>query len=185
MTGVRRALVLADGTAPTRPQLDAAWPGWDEDVDLVVAADGGARMADGLGLRIDRWVGDGDSLGSDGLAELRRRGVAVSLESVDKDATDTELALEAALAAGARSVVILGALGGPRPDHALANVALLGHPSGSGRDLAILDPSARDPPRERPGVQHGPARPGRRDRVAHPGRDHDRNHHERPPVPAR
>ncbi len=100
-------------------------------------------MADGLRLRIDRWVGDGDSLGSDGLAELRRRGVAVSLESVDKDATDTELALEAALAAGARSVVILGALGGPRPDHALANVALLGHPSGHGRELVILDPSAR------------------------------------------
>ena len=101
MTGVRRALVLADGTAPTRPQLDAAWPGWDDDVDLVIAADGGARIAEGLGLRIDRWVGDGDSLGEDGLADLRRRGVAVSLESVDKDATDTELALEAALAAGA------------------------------------------------------------------------------------
>ena len=124
MTGIRRALVLADGAPATRSQLDAAWPGWDEDVDLVVAADGGARLADALGLRIDRWVGDGDSLGPDGVAELRRRGVDVDLQPTDKDATDLELALEAALAAGARLVVILGALGVPRPDHALANVAL-------------------------------------------------------------
>jgi thiamine pyrophosphokinase len=143
VTGVRRAVVLADGDAPSREQLDASWPGWDNELDLVVAADGGARLADGLGLRLDRWVGDGDSLGSDGVAELRRRGVSVSLEPVEKGATDTELALEAALEAGAASVVIIGALGGPRPDHALANIALLGHPGAAGRDLVILDPSAR------------------------------------------
>ena len=64
----RRAIVLADGAAPTRAQLDAAWPGWDAGIALVVAADGGARHATALGLRVDRWVGDGDSIDPDDLA---------------------------------------------------------------------------------------------------------------------
>jgi thiamine pyrophosphokinase len=140
---IRRALVLADGEAPSRSALDLAWPGWDAGADYIVAADGGARLADAFGLRLDRWVGDGDSLGADGVADLRRRGIDVHLEPTDKDATDTELALLAAISAGATDIVILGALGGPRTDHGLANVALLGHPAAAGRELMLLDPAAR------------------------------------------
>jgi thiamine pyrophosphokinase len=143
VTVAPRALVLADGTPPMRGDLDEAWPGWADGVGLVVAADGGARLANALGLAIDIWVGDGDSLGPDGVAELRARGLRVDLEPPDKDTSDTELALLAALAAGLGPVTILGALGGPRPDHALANVALLGHPAAAGRDVTILDPAAR------------------------------------------
>ena len=138
-----RALVLADGRPPSRAALDAAWPGWDRPVDLVVAADGGARLAAALGLSIDRWVGDGDSLGADGVEALRARGVPVETAALDKDESDTELGLIAALAGGATEVVLLGALGGPRPDHELANVLLLGHPALAGRRASILDPSAR------------------------------------------
>ena len=138
-----RAIVVADGARPTRAALDAAWPGWDADTDLVVAADGGSRLADALGLPVHRWVGDGDSLGEAGLAELRRRGVPIELASPDKDESDTELGLLAAVGAGARRVTIIGALGGPRPDHALANIALLGHPAAAGCELQILDPTAR------------------------------------------
>ena len=138
-----RAIVVADGARPTRAALDAAWPDWDAGTDLVVAADGGARLADALGLPIHRWVGDGDSLGEAGLAELRRRGVPIELASPDKDESDTELGLLAAVGAGARRVTIIGALGGPRPDHALANIALLGHPAAAGCELQILDPTAR------------------------------------------
>ncbi|HLE79510.1 MAG TPA: thiamine diphosphokinase [Candidatus Limnocylindrales bacterium] len=138
-----RAIVVADGAHPTRAALDAAWPDWDAGTDLVVAADGGARLADALGLPIHRWVGDGDSLGETGLAELRRRGVPIELASPDKDESDTELGLLTAVGAGARRVTIIGALGGLRPDHALANVALLGHPAAAGCELQILDPIAR------------------------------------------
>ncbi len=138
-----RALVLADGDQPSRAELDAVWPGWSADVDLVVAVDGGARLADALGLTIDRWVGDGDSLGLEGLAALRVRGLAVELEPPDKNESDTELGLLAAVEAGAASITLLGCLGGPRPDHTLANVALLGHPGAAGRDLEILDPRGR------------------------------------------
>jgi thiamine pyrophosphokinase len=140
---VRHALVLAGGDAPTRGGLDAAWPGWDVDVDYVVAADGGAHLAPGLGLAIDEWVGDGDSVGDAELQRLRDAGVPVALAPGDKDETDTELGLLAAVAAGAARITILGAFGGARIDHALANIHLLAHTAVGGLDVAILDPAAR------------------------------------------
>jgi thiamine pyrophosphokinase len=141
--GVRRALVLADGHAPTRAALDAAWPGWASDVELVVAADGGARLAEPLGLRIDRWVGDGDSVTAEDLSRLRAAGIPAELSPTDKDESDAELALLAAIGAGATDVTILGALGGPRLDHTLANIALLAHPGLAGRSARLLDSRAR------------------------------------------
>ena len=136
------ALILADGAAPTRAQLDAAWPGWDAGIALVVAADGGARHATALGLRVDRWVGDGDSIDPDDLAILAAAGVEVRLAARDKDESDAELALVAAIEAGADAVTILGAIGGPRIDHALANVGLLGHPALAGRAVWLYDERA-------------------------------------------
>jgi thiamine pyrophosphokinase len=138
----RAALILADGAAPSRAALDDAWPGWDRDVSLVVAADGGARHAAALGVRIDRWVGDGDSISPVELDALAADGVAVQRVATDKDESDAELALVAALEAGVEAVTIVGALGGARIDHALANVGLLGHPGLAGRDAWLYDERA-------------------------------------------
>jgi thiamine pyrophosphokinase len=154
----RRAIVLADGGAPTRAGLDAAWPGWSDGVDLVVAADGGIRLAAGLGLRVDAWLGDGDSIGAAVLDELRRTGVPVALSPTDKDESDAELALLAALRAGAADVTILGALGGWRLDHEFANVALLGHPAAAGVAVRLLDDRARVRLLAGPGPGGAPAR---------------------------
>jgi thiamine pyrophosphokinase len=137
------ALILADGDGPTRGELDAAWPGWDAAIGLVVAADGGARLAERLGVTIDLWVGDGDSLGEDGLAALAAAGVPIERTRPDKDESDTELAIDAALRLGADGVVIVGALGGPRIDHALANVGLLAMPELGARTAVILDGRSR------------------------------------------
>ena len=138
-----RALVLADGLPPARTDLDRVWPDWDRDVSLVIAADGGARLADALGMPIDLWVGDGDSLGEAGREDLRRRGVLMAVAATDKDETDTELALLAALDRGATRITLIGVLGGPRPDHALVNMLLLGHPQAADVAIEILDPTAR------------------------------------------
>lgn len=119
------ALILADGDAPSRDALDRGWPGWFHGVDLVIAADGGARHAPALKVDIDLWVGDGDSLGEAGITALVTRGVAIERWPTDKDRSDTELAVLAALQRDAAGVIIVGALGGPRIDHALANVNLL------------------------------------------------------------
>jgi len=137
------ALILADGSVGSRSALDAAWPGWADGVDLVIAADGGARHAPALGLRLDRWVGDGDSLGEDGVAALAADGVPIHRSPVDKDESDTELALLAALGAGVRRATILGGIGGERFDHGLANVWLLGHPRLRGCDVRLVDATVR------------------------------------------
>lgn len=138
-----RAIVLADGHTSPRAALDSAWPGWSDGVSLVVAADGGADLAAPLGLRIDQWVGDGDSFAPSGIERLRADGVKVTLAATDKDESDTELAVLAAVEAGATELTILGALGGARFDHALANVALLAHPALARRAARLLDARVR------------------------------------------
>ena len=185
------ALILADGAAPTRSALDSAWPGWDAGIALVVAADGGARHAAALGLRVDRWVGDGDSIEPGDLAALAAAGVEIQLAAADKDESDAELAILAAVQAGVGAVTILGALGGLRIDHALANVGLLGHPALIGLAARLYDEGAArislltapDALRSR-----GHARAGgtpRRSRLARAGRHLRRGRdHERPAVSA-
>lgn len=143
-SGSEHALILADGDPPEPAALDAAWPGWTNGIDLIVAADGGVRYAADLGLgEVDLWVGDGDSLSPTDLEELRRAGIPMELAATGKDESDTELAVLAAIDRGASRLTILGAFGGPRLDHALANVLLLGHPRLAGRSVVLLAPGAR------------------------------------------
>jgi thiamine pyrophosphokinase len=139
----KTALILAGGDAPSRSELDRAWPGWDTDIDLVIAADGGARHAAGLGVRIDIWIGDGDSTDPAVLRTMTERGMEIHSAPAAKDESDAELAVRFALDRGAAGIVIVGGTGGPRMDHALANIGLLAMPELIGRDAALLDSGAR------------------------------------------
>jgi thiamine pyrophosphokinase len=102
---------------------------WLEGADAVFAADGGASALDRLGRRPDRIVGDLDSTDPALLERLVASGTRIDRHPVDKEAGDTELAVEAALAAGADRVDLLGATGGGRLDHELANLILLADPA--------------------------------------------------------
>lgn len=137
------AVVIANGAVPDRSALDGAWPGWSDGLGLVVGADGGARAARSLGLTLDAVVGDGDSLAADELPGFRAAGIEIEAWPTSKDASDLELAVERALRADPRRIVLLGAFGGGRLDHLLANVWLLGLPALRGRDVAALDATAR------------------------------------------
>lgn len=138
-----QALILADGDAPTRRELDAAWPGWDDGVGLVIAADGGARHAAALGVAIDVWVGDGDSIDAAALQALAAAGIPLERSRQDKDESDTQLAILAALRRGASGLVIIGGLGGDRIDHALANVGLLALAELADRPAVLIDARSR------------------------------------------
>jgi thiamine pyrophosphokinase len=156
--GSGHALILADGDPPGAAALGMAWPGWSDGIDLIVAADGGAAYAASLGLRaVDLWVGDGDSFSPADLEALREAGVPVELAAADKDESDTELAVLAAIDRGASRLTILGAFGGPRLDHALANVLLLGHPRLVDRSAVLLAPAVRVRLIRAPGPGGGPA----------------------------
>ena len=107
-----RAIVVADGDVPLRSALDAAWPGWHDGATIVIAADGGARGAERLGLSIDLIVGDGDSLGEADTLRFESAGVMVRRAPTAKDESDTELAIASAVELGAAGITVLGAFGG-------------------------------------------------------------------------
>jgi thiamine pyrophosphokinase len=138
-----QAIVLADGDVAPRARIDAAWPGWADPAALVVAADGGARHATVLDLRPTIWVGDGDSVAPGDLERLAAAGAEIRRVASAKDESDTELAVLLALERGVDEIVILGALGGARIDHALANVGLLAHRELDDHRAVLLDAGAR------------------------------------------
>ena len=86
----------------------------------VIAADGGAELARMLGLRVDLVVGDMDSISAETLAGIER----VERHAAEKDATDLELALVAALRFEPERVLVLGG-GGGRLDHLFGGLLLL------------------------------------------------------------
>ncbi|MCY4114263.1 MAG: thiamine diphosphokinase [Chloroflexi bacterium] len=110
---------------------------------LVIAADGGAAHIEAAGGVCDMIVGDQDSVPAATLDRARAAGADIRNFPTAKDATDGELALREAASRGASSITIIGALGGPRVDHLLANVALLAHPSLRGADTVIEDTGYR------------------------------------------
>jgi thiamine pyrophosphokinase len=91
----------------------------------VVAADHGAATALAFGLKPDIVIGDLDSIDEATLADLRRLNVPIDVHPRDKNATDGQLALAKALQEHPALLLLLGFLGGPRLDQALANVLLL------------------------------------------------------------
>jgi thiamine pyrophosphokinase len=114
------ALVFAGGDPPSP---EAGLP----TADLVIAADSGLEHAQALGVAVDLVIGDLDSVAPGALDEAIAAGVAVERHPTAKDASDLELALDAALDRGVTAVHVLG-IGGGRFDHFLANVLLLASP---------------------------------------------------------
>jgi thiamine pyrophosphokinase len=94
----------------------------------VIAVDSGIEHAQALDLRIDLAIGDFDSVAPDRLAQAEAAGAIVERHPIKKDATDLELALDAALARSPGQVHVLGGHGG-RLDHLLANALLLAAPA--------------------------------------------------------
>ena len=112
-----RAVVVAHG------DVDPADAAHVRGADLIIGADGGTVHLEGWGIPPHLVVGDLDSLSPE--ARTRLAGLEVERHPAEKDKTDTELAVERAIAAGASEIVVVGALGGARADHAIANTLLL------------------------------------------------------------
>ena len=85
--------------------------------DLVIAADGGLRHTQMLGITPDVVLGDFDSLGY--------APAGANVFPVEKDDTDAMLAVRRGLALGCREFLLYGSLDGPRLDHTVANFQTL------------------------------------------------------------
>src|SRR5262245_11233616 len=78
----------------------------------VIAADSGVEHALALGLAVDLVVGDFDSASPESVERAAAAGAVIERHPVAKDATDLELALDAAARTGARHIHVLGGHGG-------------------------------------------------------------------------
>ncbi len=113
-------VIFAGGTVQTGIAVNIAL----DTADLIVAADSGAEAALSYGHVPAFVVGDFDSL-SIPVTELEAKGSQLIRAKVEKDETDTELAVQVALEQGASEITLLGAIGGARFDHTIANILLL------------------------------------------------------------
>lgn len=86
----------------------------------VIAADGGMRHARPLGLTPELWVGDFDSTPQSLIAEWP--DVIREPYPAAKNETDGEIAVATALERGAKRLILAGALGGERSDHAFMHL---------------------------------------------------------------
>ena len=130
-----RALVVLDGD----PLGSDAWlADLAKRADVVIAADGGANRLATAGRRPDLVVGDMDTLPAETQRDLERAGVKLERHPTEKEQTDAELALDAAVKRGADEIVVAGAFGGPRLDHLVGNLLLLAHEDFAAIDVALV-----------------------------------------------
>ncbi len=87
--------------------------------DFVIAADAGYRTCRALGIVPDLLLGDFDSM------DQPTDFAHVERVPVEKDDTDTMLAIKTALDKGCKEIYLYGGTGGKRLDHTLANLQSL------------------------------------------------------------
>lgn len=88
-----------------------------EAASLIIAADGGLKHVKRMSLTPTVTLGDFDSLGY--------TPTGAQVFPVEKDDTDSMLAVRHGLKEGCDRFILYGALDGPRPDHTVANLQAL------------------------------------------------------------
>jgi thiamine pyrophosphokinase len=112
-----RFTILLGGDLTVTPRLKRQIVG-----TRIIVADSGLIHAPALAGMPERWVGDFDSSEPGWLDAYQ--GIERITFDADKDRTDGELAIEEALSRGATSLLLVGAFGGPRPDHAFLHLSM-------------------------------------------------------------
>lgn len=131
----KQALVFANGEPNDGPMVRRVFATANH--ALIVAADGGARVAAYFGYHADVVIGDMDSLLPHEVAHLQANGTQVQRHPRDKDATDLELCLQWAAEQHIDWIRIIGGVGG-RFDMVIANVYLLALPALQHCDVALV-----------------------------------------------
>jgi thiamine pyrophosphokinase len=111
-----KALLFAGGTLTGPPAVS--------ETDFVIAVDSGLDHCLKFQITPQLVLGDFDSVSHEALAWAKTRQLKIISFPPQKNKTDTQLAVEHAIALGAKRIEIYGGLGS-RFDHSLANVQLL------------------------------------------------------------
>lgn len=116
--GFRSAALVANGAINDYPLIASLI----QTYEYCVAVDGGLLHCQRMEVRPDLIIGDFDSVGKDLL--IKYQEVPTEAFAVDKDESDTELALKAIMGPAIERIGLFGALE-KRTDHALYNLNLL------------------------------------------------------------
>jgi len=131
-------VVVVTGGNPPDPRSAARVPPGAP----VIAADRGLDYALALGLDVTVAVGDFDSVTTEALAAAEQAGVRIERHPPDKDATDLELALDAAIGMAPERILVLAGAGG-RLDHELSALLVLASDRYAAVDVDALVGAAR------------------------------------------
>lgn len=123
-----QALIICGGTPPTKKLFEQEF----ENADLTLGADSGGYVYLGFGYYPDLVIGDMDSF-----KYTNHEGVHI-LHDPDQETNDLEKALTYALSKGAKTCVVMGALG-RRFDHTLKNLSVLLQFNGEFDELLFRD----------------------------------------------
>ncbi|MBL6980777.1 MAG: thiamine diphosphokinase [Anaerolineales bacterium] len=129
-----RVIVFANGEIQNPKEI----LGFVDEMDILIAANGGARHCLSLALFPKLIIGDHDSLTEAEIQTLEQGGAELQQHPANKDETDLELALFKAKEFNPEEIIIFGALGA-RWDMSVANLLLLAHPGLKLTPIRIID----------------------------------------------
>lgn len=124
---MKTALIISGG--------DYSPPVFSIEYDYVIACDKGYEYARNLNISPDIVIGDFDSIDKD-IVFTSKNDASVITYPVEKDDTDTMLAIKHALDKGYKNIIIICALGG-RTDHLIANIQSMHYASLHGASCEI------------------------------------------------
>ncbi|AIQ47594.1 thiamine pyrophosphokinase [Paenibacillus sp. FSL R7-0273] len=114
-----RVVIFAGG------ELSADFLRHIDEEDFIIGADSGALFLVEHGITPDIAVGDFDSVTQEALERIRAGSrETVTCDPVDKDLTDSELALDLALNTRPEYILLMGVTG-TRMDHTLASIQMM------------------------------------------------------------
>ncbi|MEG2353295.1 MAG: thiamine diphosphokinase [Clostridium sp.] len=129
-----RVLIVTGGKSPSSKLILQEY----NKADFVIGADSGCNALYKNNLNPNMILGDFDSIDVDVLKSIKERHIEVKIFPVEKDYTDTELAVYRAIDLKATEIILLGATGS-RLDHVMGNIGLLKYALQKGIRATIKD----------------------------------------------
>jgi thiamine pyrophosphokinase len=118
---IKRVIIIANGNLKN----PAFYRDLIQNDDFIICVNGGSSHALAIGVRPDLLIGDLDSLPDQDRKNIMNANPELIEYPTEKDKSDLEIALNYALEMNPARIIIFGALGGKRADHAFINPPLL------------------------------------------------------------
>ncbi|MBI4080394.1 MAG: thiamine diphosphokinase [Candidatus Levybacteria bacterium] len=131
---MKRALIFLNGNQPKKSLIEKVY----KTTDAVICADGGTRRALFCGLTPTVILGDFDSLSKKIQKQMQKAGVSLISFPREKDYTDSELAINFAIDAGYKELILFGVFGA-RIDHFVANILFASQIEKRGMSIRIME----------------------------------------------